>query len=195
MTGTPTDFCSLDEIIVSPGFASRQQAERAQCAEAEAVLALSSVLAHSPDQALQRLVDLAMEGTGAESCGISLEEEDEAGRYLRWIATAGEFSRYINGTMPREFSPCGTAIDRREPVVMRDPVRYYAYISQLHAPVRTVLLVPFARGGKLVGTLWAGAHTSARTFTYSDLRYVRHLTDFASDVLDAFSSPLHDDPV
>jgi GAF domain-containing protein len=192
MTGARTDCCSLDEIIVSPGFASPQQAERAQCAQTEAVLALSSVLANSPDQALQRLVELAMEGIDAESCGISLEEKDEAGVYLRWIATAGEFSRYVNGTMPREFSPCGTAIDLREPLVMRSPVRYYAYISQLHAPVRTVLLVPFARGGKLVGTVWAGAHTQDRTFTYSDLRFVQHLANFASDVLDAFS-PLQGD--
>ena len=78
-----------------------------------------------------------------------------------------------------------SAIDARKPLVMRDPVRYYAYISQLHVPIATALLVPFARGGKLVGTVWVLQHEPARAFSGGDMRAVQGLATFASAVLDA----------
>lgn len=87
--------------------------------------------------------------------------------------------------MPRDFSPCGTAMDRRSALVMRDPVRYYPYIGQLHAAVRTVLLVPFARRGKFVGTLWVVAHDDDKNFDAEEKRIVEGLATFASAILDA----------
>jgi hypothetical protein len=127
-----------------------------------------------------------MRSTGADSCGVSLEERDDGGVFLRWIATAGEFARYLNGTMPREFSPCGAAMNEGRPLLMRNPARYYAYISQLHAPVCSVLLVPFARGNKPIGTIWTASHTPEASFTDADVRFVRNLSGFTSEVLDAF---------
>ncbi|HVE54010.1 MAG TPA: GAF domain-containing protein [Ramlibacter sp.] len=185
MSRAQATFCSLDELLVQPRLASTRDAVHTQIAEAEAFIALARTLVHVPGSALQRFAELAMEGTGADSAGISLEERDEQGAFFRWIATAGEFSRYVNGTMPRDFSPCGTTVDVAKPLVMRDPVRYYAYISQLHAPVHLVLLVPFRRAGRPVGTVWVAAHTPHKNFSDADVRFVEHLGRFASDVLDA----------
>lgn len=144
-------FCALDDIVVEPAPSMRDAAWARQAADSQDLLELSRVLADAPQRALQRLVELAMQATAAGSAGLSLEEHDETGAYLRWVATAGLFSRYVNGTMPRDHSPCGTAMDRAQPLVMRDPVRYYTYVSQLDVPLRSVLLVPFARWGQAPG--------------------------------------------
>jgi GAF domain-containing protein len=179
----PSTFCSLDELIVHPDASPPRGREAAQ-AESEALLALSAALRNEPALALQRLVELALNLTGAASSGLSLEETDDQGMFFRWIATAGEFARYLNGTMPRDFSPCGAAVDARKSLVMRDPARYYAYISQLHAPVCTAMLVPFARGGRMVGTVWVVQHERGKSFTGDDVRAVQNLATFAAAVLD-----------
>jgi GAF domain-containing protein len=185
MTRPSPGFCSFDEIIVEPAPASLHEVAAAQEVEGEAFLALSHAMTDAPGSALQRFVDLAMEGTDAESAGISLEEQDGPHRFFRWIATAGAFARFVNGTMPREFSPCGAAVDGGRSLVMRDPVRYYAYFSQVDIPVHSLLLVPFRRGGNAVGTVWVLSHTQDKVFTVADLRFVENLAGFATDVLDA----------
>lgn len=182
-------FCSLDEIVVAPARPEPGATLARQAADSEAVLELSRVLAEAPGHALQRLVELAMRTTAAGSAGLTLEERDDTGVFLRWVATAGSFGPYVNGTMPREHSPCGTAMDWAQPLVMRDPVRYYTYVSQLDVPLRHVLLVPFTRGGKPCGTVWTVSHEAARPFDLDDLHAVQALAGFASEVLDAFGDP------
>lgn len=180
---------TVDDVIVPPEPPPEPPRERPsngrRSAEAEALLALSQTLAHAPDQAVQQLVNAAMNLTQAQSAGLSVEDMEAGEVILRWIATAGEFARYQHGTLPRNFSPCGTAMDRRCALVMRDPVRYYPYIGQLHAAVRTVLLVPFARRGKFVGTLWVVAHRDDKRFDAEEKRIVEGLVTFASAILDA----------
>lgn len=176
--------CPLEEVIVPPAASGATTVPPGK-AETDAFLELSRTLAKSPEKTAQRLVDIAMSLTGADSAGLSLEEVDEDTPIFRWVATCGEFSRYANGTMPRDFSPCGTTIKHRRPLLMRDPVRHYAYISQLHAPVRSVALVPFARAGKWIGTIWIVAHTAEKVFDERDIAMVKKLTTFASAVLDS----------
>ena len=182
MSDSPPQPCAVDDVIVPPlpGKAgAKRQAER------EAFMALSKTLSHTPDAAPQRLVETAMRLTGGDSAGISLEDKEGEEMVFRWVAVAGEFSRYLNGTMPRFFSPCGTVLERRQPLVMRDPVRHFGYISQLHVPVRSALLVPFGRRGKLIGTVWVAAHKQEKQFTAEDVRTVQGLTTFSTSILDA----------
>ena len=108
-------------------------------------------MAESPPTILKKLADLALSLTAANSSGISLADKRGDEDIFRWHATAGEFSRYAGGTMPRYFSPCGTVLDMKQSLLMRDPVRYYPHIAKLHLPVREVLLVPFSRGDVLIG--------------------------------------------
>lgn len=180
---------TVDDVIVSPEPPPERPSKGNKSAEAEALLALSHTLAHAPDHAVQQLVNSAMKLAQAQSAGVSVEDMDVDKFILRWIATAGEFARYQQGTMPRNFSPCGTAMDRGSALVMRDPVRYYPYIGQLHAAVRTVLLVPFARRGKFVGTLWVVAHDDQKRFDAEEQRIIEGLATFASAILDAQQLP------
>ena len=181
MPGVPPAFYSLDDIIVAPAD-DGPGAQRP--VETEAFLSLTRRLAKEPARTPQRLVELAMALTGAGSAGLSVEEEDAQGKLLRWVATTGELTRYVNGTMPRDFSPCGTAMDQRRPLIMREPVRYYAYISQLHLPVSSVILVPFTHRDHVVGTLWVVSHTPGHRFTSRDLRVVQDLATFAAALID-----------
>ena len=181
---SPAQPCPVSDVLVLPTPAASDPSMRGM--ESEAFLSLSQTLARDPARAPQQLVESAMRLCRADSAGLSLEDVDESGQpILRWIATAGEFARYQNGTLPRDFSPCGTAMEQRMPLVMRDPVRHYAYIAELlHKPVATVLLVPFARLGSYVGTVWVAMHSTARSFTTEDQRMVTALSTFASAILD-----------
>jgi GAF domain-containing protein len=48
-----------------------------------------------------------------------------------------------------------------------------------------VVLVPFARQGKLIGTVWVAAHTPEKVFDDGDIALVKRLTTFTSAVLDS----------
>ncbi len=174
---------SVDSVIVPLKVAAREKS--LQSAEADAFISLSGTVARRPKDVAQQLVVAAMRLTNAESAGLSLESVEAGELVLRWVATAGEFSRYVNGTMPRHFSPCGTAMERRTSLMMRDPQRFYPYISELHLPVRNVLLVPFAEIGKYIGTLWVVSHKPEVEFTTEDQRVVEGLTVFVAAICDS----------
>jgi GAF domain-containing protein len=173
----------VNEVLCLPDEATPDG--RRLAAERDALLALSEVLSRAPESASQRLVELAMRLTRTGSAGLSLEDKERRKHVFRWIATCGGFAKYLGATMPRFFSPCGTAVDRAQALVMRDPGRHFDYIQVLDPPVRTAMLVPFARAGRYVGTLWVVAHTPEQTFTTEDVRVVQGLTTFVSAVLDA----------
>jgi len=147
-------------------------------AESRSMAKLVDILANRPEDLPQALVDAARTLTGADSAGITLERERQDNTIFEWIATTGEFSRYVKGTMPRNFSPCGSVVAKNEAMVMREPVKVFPYIESLHAPVREVLLVPFHREGKPIGTVWVVYHDD-RTFDAEDMRIMRVLTNFA----------------
>ncbi len=154
-------------------------------AESEALAALGQALGSNPKALPQRIVDIALTLTGAHSAGLSLEESVSGQREFRWVATAGEFSRYANGTMPRDFSPCQAALDLDEAVLMHDPARLYTYVGELHPPVSEVLLVPLHLDGAPVGTLWLVSHDQTRLFDAEDLRLAQSLSSFAAIAVSA----------
>lgn len=141
---------------------------------------LASTLAENPERMAQELVDATLRLTHADSAGLSLEENLNGQAIFRWVATAGEYSRYVNGTMPRNFSPCGDVLDRNDAILMRHPVRRYPYIESLHKPCEEALLVPFNHHGRAVGTVWIVSHSNKKTFDKEDLRIVRSITKFAA---------------
>lgn len=151
-------------------------------AQNAALLELAQALSSDPDSIAQRLVNAARSLTGADSSGLSLVDVEAGKDVFRWIATSGEYARYHNGTMPREFSPCGEVLKRGIPLLMSDMRRAYPYVSALHAPPSNVLLVPFADSGKLVGTIWVVRHDPSQTFDSEDQRMVQSLAIFASAV-------------
>jgi signal transduction histidine kinase len=150
-----------------------------------ALLALSKALKDEPRAVMRLLVESAMSLTSAQSCGISLLEASE--KSFRWVATCGEFEQYLNSELPREFSPCGTVLDRQHALLMTRPERYYGYVADIKPPVHTLLLVPFCQDDKLVGTIWVVKHTPGETFDSRDLQSVKALADFASAIFESAS--------
>ncbi|MBA3589451.1 MAG: histidine kinase, partial [Methylibium sp.] len=71
--------------------------------EIKAFKAIAETLVSSPRGVAQRLVDLAMELTGADSTGLSLEDECDGQPVFRWVATAGELRPHLHQTLPRDF--------------------------------------------------------------------------------------------
>jgi GAF domain-containing protein len=186
MGRTPADrSCDLDDVIVRPVDAPSRASKSD---EKDAFLSLSQTLAQAPGTAPQRLVEVAMRLTGADSAGISLADTDDGQEVFRWVAVAGELSPHLNGTMPRYSSPCGTAVDRRTTLVMRDPARHFEYARHIDPPIHWALLVPWGRAGKLIGTLWVLTHDESKSFCADDARTVEALTTFSTSILDAVGS-------
>jgi signal transduction histidine kinase/ActR/RegA family two-component response regulator len=170
---------SVDEVLITSELNGRPVRQPDYAAESQALVALANVMAESPQSVFQKLAEVALELCQAGSAGISVWEPNSTPDIFRWRATAGEYTPYLGGTMPRCFSPCGTVLDRNAPLLMADPERFFPYISELCAPVREVLLVPFYQGEKAIGTVWVVAHTADKHFDAEDARLVTSLTKFA----------------
>ena len=173
---------SVDAVIATHLLRERPHRPPNLASENDALLALAQSLAQSSEGIADQLVRQAMRLCQAESAGLSLVDRDSGEDIFRWIATAGEYARYRNGTMPRHFSPCGEVLKRGTALLMQAPERHYPYVTQLHAPVREVLLVPFESDGRQVGTIWVVSHSASKAFDNEDLRIVKSLAVFASAV-------------
>jgi signal transduction histidine kinase len=169
--------CSLEDILVP--IEPTRAAHAADFTLAQGLLSLAKTLSAEPGAVVGHLVETAMRLTGAESAGISLLDP-LSGDHFKWVATAGGFARYLHGTLPRHFSPCGAVFDQGRALMMRDPVRLYPYIGELHLPVRMVLLVPFSQDGVPIGTLWIVRHSSDAAFTQDDLSASTALAELAA---------------
>ncbi|WP_367162050.1 ATP-binding protein [Methylibium sp.] len=117
--------------------------------------------------------------TGADSTGLSLEDECDGQPVFRWVATAGELRPHLHQTLPRDFSPCGAVVQAGEGMLMRDPARYFPYIEALGTPIQEVLLAPFSRAGRAIGTVWAVLEPGSKPFDAEDLRVLQSLAEFA----------------
>lgn len=173
----------LDDIIVAVEHLEDGHEKGSELANG--LLALSNTLLEDPGSVLRELVQTAARLTGAASCGISLLDETE--KHFKWVAIEGALSPYLNGTMPRDFSPCGVVLDRKQALMMREPVRHYPYIAGLNPPVHTVLLVPFSQNAQLIGTIWIVSHVEGESFHSGHLKAVSALAEFASSIFHAAS--------
>lgn len=169
---------SVDDVIITSALSERAPRPPDREAENRSLVMLARTMAESPDQVFQTLANCALELCRAGSAGISVLDAADP-KVFRWRATAGAYAPYVGATLPRDFSPCGVVLDRKSFVLMANPARFFPYISDLCAPVREVLLVPFAQDGVLVGTVWVVAHDETRRFDAEDARIVTSLTGFA----------------
>jgi len=146
----------------------------------EALNRLAHVFAEAPEAVLQKLVDIAVEFCGADTAGISLEERDELGELrFRWIVIAGSFEKYLDGTTPRFFSPCGTCLERGRPQLYRVTKPYYDFLGVIADPITDGILIPWTTED-IRGTIWAVAHDSTEAFDIEDYRILNGLAGFAS---------------
>lgn len=171
----------LRDLLQDPEFPLRQRAHPDDDHRTEALSRLAQVFAEKPEVVLQELVEIAVRFCGADSAGISLEEEvDENGeQHFRWIAIAGSFAQYLNGTTPRFFSPCGTCLNTGRPQLYRVTKPYYDFLGVTAEDITDGMLIPWACEN-MRGTIWAVAHHSQQAFDLEDYKLLKSLADFAS---------------
>src|ERR1700727_716546 len=70
--------------------------------QAEGMQRLARAFVDNPDTILQELVNAAVELCGADSAGISIEKEGGTDKeFYHWVATAGQYSDFLNAILPR----------------------------------------------------------------------------------------------
>jgi len=153
--------------------------------ESRALGALVQALAESPRAILQRIAEIMLETFRADSAGVSLLTKDDGGKRFYWPAIAGAWKPHIGGGTPREFGPCGDALDRNAPLLFTHFERRYTYLQPVTPPVEECLMVPFYVEGKAVGTIWVIAHDVRRQFDAEDRRQLVSLGRFASSAYQA----------
>lgn len=168
----------LDSVIATELLVQRASRAPDCNEETRAINELFSQLAESPRDFFQKLVDMALKISHANSTGISLLDEEEK-RFV-WPAVAGGLQPYIGGGTPREFGPCGTVLDRDAPILFLHPEKHFTYLQPITPPLEEVLLIPFHMDGKAVGTLWAVIHEPGRHFDAEDKRLLENLSIFAA---------------
>jgi CheY-like chemotaxis protein len=183
----------LDSVIANQELGRRRPRHRMDDALRQALADLARELASSPRRVLQKLSDTALELCHAHSAGISLLEEENGRQIFRWHAVSGQWASYLWATMPREFSPCGTVLDRRAAQLMILPERHFTPLLQVTPKVHEALLIPFSVAGEIVGTVWVIAHDENRRFDSEDRRAVAKLADFAAEAHARLSSLDADD--
>jgi signal transduction histidine kinase len=174
--------CEVDSVIITEELSRRPTRVPDFASENRVLLALANTMAQEPGRVLQELVNSARELCQAGSAGISLLDPNPKGgdAKFRWVATAGEFAHYLNNTLPRHFSPCGTVLDLNCTLLMADPARHFPYIAELSHPVCEVLLVPFYRDAEPIGTVCVASHSPDRHFDREDARVTASLSQFAA---------------
>ena len=137
-----------------------------------------------PDQVLPRLVERALQMTGAASAGISeFEHQDDTAGVFRWRDLHGELARLEGATTPRNYSPCGVCLDRFEPTLARHPERYYSWIAEAGVVCPEVLLVPlYMEHGQPLGTVWIVSEKEEH-FDSGHARIMGELASFAGIAL------------
>jgi two-component sensor histidine kinase len=173
----PPQMYITDELESRPGKTPDYLQEKL------AIQDLARRMTDHPEGMLPRLVDLAMELTGAVSAGLSLYEENPAPGIFRWRYLHGTLAPFEDATTPRNFSPCGVTLDRKTAVLCKHPEQFYNWISDANIIVPEVLLVPLYLGGdEPLGTLWIVSDTEGH-FDSNDARVATELASFAGIAL------------
>ena len=101
------------DLRYDDAFAARRLHIRDVAMQMEGMQRLARAFVESPDTILQELVNAAVDLCGADSAGISIEQENGSDdNFYQWVATAGEYAGFLNATLPRYPSACGMCLER-----------------------------------------------------------------------------------
>jgi RNA polymerase sigma factor (sigma-70 family) len=168
------------DLQSDPAFARRQLHVRDVASHIEGMNRLARVFVESPTNILQQLVAAAVDLCGADSAGISIEQEDGTDdSFYRWVATAGQYSRFLDAKLPRYPSACGLTLERGRPQIFRVTQRFFDLMG-LEAPTVTDgILLPW-HAEETRGTIWIMAHGRAEAFDGEDCKMMQALANFAA---------------
>jgi hypothetical protein len=176
--GPETGLVVLD-LMSDHAFAQRRLHVHDFAAQIKGMNQLSHAFAGTPDTILQVLVNAAVDLCGAESAGISIEREQSSAKFYQWVATAGQYGRFLNAMLPLYPSACGVCLERGSPQLFRVSQRFFDLMG-IEAPIVTDgMLLPWQLD-EVRGTFWIMAHEKTEAFDWDDLRVMQALAEFAA---------------
>ncbi|HEY9736824.1 MAG TPA: PAS domain S-box protein, partial [Trichocoleus sp.] len=183
MCEAPTSV-TLDDVLITEVLAQRVPRTSNLQAEIQALHALARQLAEQPQTMLQTLVEVAKDLCQAGTAGVSLlDVTADGGEVFRWVAVAGTLEEYQGLTTPKNFSPCGTCLERQAPQVYFYPDRYFTRFQHAKPQIVEGLVIPFRTVTQPLGTIWVVSHDEARQFDSEDVRIMTSLADFTAAAL------------
>jgi hypothetical protein len=161
-------------------FSERRLHTRDVALQAEGMQRLARAFVEKPDTILHELVTAAVELCGADSAGISIEKEGGTDKeFYHWVATAGQYSGFLNAILPRYPSACGLCLERGQAQHFRVGQRFFDILG-VEAPLVTDgILLPWEVDGTR-GTIFVMAHGRTEAFDGEDARLMQLLADFAA---------------
>jgi signal transduction histidine kinase len=170
---------SLDDIVITAELSERPTPSPNFHAEIEAIVTLASQIANDPENIWRSLAHEALRLCRAGTAGISLLEPGSE-EIFRWVALAGAYEPHVGRTTPRDFSPCGTCLERGTAQLYRYPGRYFTYFQPVLPPIVEGLVVPIYAATRPLGTICIVSHTEDRQFTAEDVRILTSLAHFTA---------------
>ena len=161
-------------------FASRHLHQRDIGLQMAGLQRLSRALLEKPDTILQELVNAAVDLCGADSAGISIEIDGGSDQnFYHWIATAGDYSNFMDAILPRSPSACGVCLERGGPQHFTVAKKFFDILG-VEAPLVTDgILLPW-KTEETRGTIFVMAHGRPEAFDAGDARLMTMLADFAA---------------
>ena len=183
---TPSILTSEDtglevmDIQALDAFATRATHPYDAAAQMAALQKIADAFVEAPDTVLQELVNAAVELCGADSAGISIVKDDATDEsYYHWVATAGQYSAFLDAILPRYPSACGLTLQRGRPQLFRVNQKFFD-IMGIEAPLVTDgILLPW-QVDETRGTIFVMAHGRTEAFDQNDQRMMQMLADFAA---------------
>src|SRR5258708_27319630 len=79
-----------------PAFAARRLHVRDVAMQMEGLQRVAHAFVEKPETILQELVNAAVDLCGADSAGISIEQEERTEtNFYKWVATAGNYANFL----------------------------------------------------------------------------------------------------
>lgn len=170
---------TLQSILITEQLRSRDCRQRTSELETKCLRALAHVAATSPDHLLDFFLKMPIDLCGAGSSGLSVYDPNAPGEQVfHWTNVSGRLEKYVGGTTPRNFSPCGVTLDRKSPQLFKYPARYFQYFNKVEIPIVEALVVPLHIGPHTEGTTWIVAHDEETKFDAEDARIMSSLAGF-----------------
>ncbi len=99
-----------------------------------------------------------LELCSAGGAGISLVEEADGSRHLRWLAVAGGYAGMQGKLTAWQDCPCALALEARESLFLVDPSRTFEALGGGPLPIMEGLIVPIEAEGVRLGAIWVMSH-------------------------------------
>jgi DNA-directed RNA polymerase specialized sigma24 family protein len=177
LAGTGLEVIDLQS---DAAFARRHLHIRDVVSHIEGMNRLARVFVDSPTKILQELVTAAVDLCGADSAGISVEQPDAPDEnFWHWVATAGQYSGFVDAKLPRYPSACGVTLERGRPQIFRVTQRFFDLMGVQAPTVTDGMLFPW-QIEETRGTIWVMAHGRTEAFDGEDCRMMQALANFAA---------------